>query len=88
MTMCDTGFYSGFFSKYLLRGLSLSVFLFLSLVFQAQTFEDFKKQIRSEYDDFEQSTREKFDNFVEKIDKEFTAYLADNFEVYPTEKSR
>ncbi len=85
--MDKPGFFSRLSGKNLLRGMSISLFLCFSLMLQAQTFEDFKKQIRQEYDDFEQSTRKKFDNFVEKIDKEFTAYLADNFEVYPTEKS-
>ncbi|MCF6342932.1 MAG: hypothetical protein L3J31_09030 [Bacteroidales bacterium] len=82
------GFISGTSGKLIMRLSGLFVFLFLSIVLPAQTFEDFKKQVRQEYDDFEQSTRKKFDNFIEKIDKEFTTYLADNFAVYPTEKSR
>ena len=80
-------FFPGLTTRFLIRGMGIAMFLCFSLLSQAQTFEDFKKQVRQEYDDFEQSTRQKFDNFVEKIDKEFTAYLADNFKVYPTEKS-
>jgi len=81
------GFFSGTSGRYIMRVAGLFVFVFFSNLLPAQTFEDFKKQVRQEYDDFEQSTRQKFDNFVEKIDKEFTTYLADNFDVYPTEES-
>lgn len=89
MTRTDKpGFFERFSGKILLRGFGLLVLLTCFLVPQAQTFEEFKKQIRKEYDDFEKSTRVKFDDFVAQIDKEFTAYLSDNFEPYTTEKLR
>ncbi len=50
----------------------------------SQTFDDFKKQIRSEYNEFEKETQEKFDNFVTKIDKEFGDYLISNFGSHTT----
>ncbi len=45
----------------------------------AQTFEDFKKEIREEYNTFEKETQQKFDNFVNEIDKEFSEYLLNGF---------
>lgn len=48
----------------------------------AQTFQDFKNQIREEYDTFEKETQKKFDNFVVKIDGEFSDYLSENFGEY------
>ena len=48
----------------------------------AQTFQDFKNQIREEYDTFEKETQQKFDNFVIQIDGEFSDYLSENFGEY------
>jgi len=53
---------------------------------QAQTFEDFKKQIRKEYTSFEKETQQKFDNFVASIDKEFADHLTQHFGEYAPEK--
>jgi len=53
---------------------------------QAQTFEDFKKQIREEYTSFEKETQQKFDNFVATIDKEFANHLTQYFGEYAPEK--
>jgi len=53
---------------------------------RAQTFEDFKKQIREEYNSFEKETQQKFDNFVASIDKEFADHLTRHFGEYNPEK--
>ncbi len=63
--------------------LFFSILINLSI---AQTFEDFKKQIREEYSSFEKETQEKFNNFVSEIDIEFSTYLSENFDDYPTER--
>ncbi len=65
---------------------SFLVFLVFSL--NAQTFEEFKKQIRNDYNSFEQETQKKFDDFVTKIDEEYSEYLRDNFGTYTTRKSQ
>jgi hypothetical protein len=46
---------------------------------QAQTFEDFQKQLEKEYTDFEKETQQQFDQFVAKIDAEFADFLAASF---------
>lgn len=53
--------------------------LFSSYSVSAQSFDDFKKQIREEYNTFEKETQQKFDNFVTQIDKEFSSYLIEGF---------
>jgi len=54
----------------------------------AQTFEEFKNQIREEYDTFEKETQQKFDNFVAQIDKEFSDYLVKGFTLHAVEKDK
>ncbi len=53
----------------------------------AQTFEDFKIQIREKYNKFEEETQQKFDDFVTQLDKEFAAYLSENFSPYKVEEN-
>ena len=69
----------------ILTGLFL-VFIVFSL--NAQTFEEFKKQIRNEYNSFEQETQKKFDDFVTRIDREYSEYLLDNFGPHTARKSQ
>lgn len=71
------------------RKILLGLFLvFIAFSLNAQTFEEFKKQIRNEYTSFEQETQKKFDDFVTRIDKEYGEYLRDNFGPYTTRKSQ
>lgn len=53
---------------------------------QAQTFEEFKSQIREKYTTFEQETQQKFDNFVATIDQEFADHLNKHFGEYTPDK--
>ena len=53
---------------------------------QAQTFEEFKSQIREKYTSFEQETQQKFDNFVATIDQEFADHLNKHFGEYTPDK--
>ncbi len=63
--------------------------LLMAIVFgfttQAQTFEEFKSQIREEYTTFEQETQQKFNDFVTKIDAEFADHLTKHFGEYTPE---
>ena len=65
--------------NFLLKSLIFFYFWGISHNANSQTFDDFKKQIRSEYNEFEKETQQKFDDFVTKIDKEFGDYLTNNF---------
>jgi hypothetical protein len=58
---------------------STLILVLASLNVDAQTFQDFKNEIREEYDTFEAETQQKFNDFVLKIDQEFSSYLIDNF---------
>ncbi|MBG0782733.1 MAG: hypothetical protein H0S84_10730 [Bacteroidales bacterium] len=49
---------------------------------QAQSFEEFQKQIEKEYADFEQETQQQFDQFVAKIDAEFADFLIKSFQSF------
>lgn len=46
---------------------------------KAQSFEEFQKQIESEYDRFEKKTQQEFDQFVQQIDAEFADFLTKSF---------
>lgn len=48
----------------------------------AQTFEEFQKQIEKEYADFEKETQQQFDQFVARIDVEFADFLAKSFQSF------
>ena len=48
----------------------------------AQTFEEFQKQIEKEYADFEKETQQQFDQFVARIDAEFADFLAKSFQSF------
>ncbi len=60
----------------------LLIALFGSIQLQAQTFEEFQKQIEKEYADFEKETQQQFDQFVTKIDAEFADFLAKSFQSF------
>lgn len=62
-------------------------FLFCTFsIGRAQTFNDFKSQIREKYTSFEQETQQKFNDFVASIDQEFADHLSANFSEYIPEK--
>ncbi len=66
-------------SRHIFIILLASIWPFFTIQAQTQSFEDFQKQIESEYDSFEKKTQEEFDQFVQQIDAEFADFLAKSF---------
>jgi len=58
---------------------AIALLFVVSLTLKSQTFDDFKKQVNSDYSDFKQKTIQSFNEHIEKVDKEFADYLVSNF---------